>query len=307
MRADGTVHEYCPPEHVASEVDRLIRFHLEHLVRGVSPHIEAAWLHHAFTQIHPFQDGNGRVARTLATLVFIRGGFFPLVVNRDDRTRYIDALESADLGDLAPLTLLFSQIQKRALTKAIGKAVEVRPAATVDEALMATRDMLVDLGKIPKEYLAAQRYAEILLDRTVEGFTKVTSRLTDEIARVGPMYSFQAGTMNHVPLTEIRLIAEKLKYEANVNDFHKSGVITLKAGEVASRIVISFHGVGAAFRGVLVAVAYFQLVEGPAVPLSDDVFRISYLEPQDELLSRFDGWLDRCIIQGIAEWRRTLV
>lgn len=51
----------------------------------VSPEVEAAWLHHRFTQIHPFQDGNGRIARLLASLVFIKAGWFPLVVTRDDR------------------------------------------------------------------------------------------------------------------------------------------------------------------------------------------------------------------------------
>ena len=38
---------------------------------------------------------------------------FPLVVTRDDRTRYIDALELADQGDLSPLVQLFAQLQKR--------------------------------------------------------------------------------------------------------------------------------------------------------------------------------------------------
>ena len=43
------------------------------------PEVEAAWLHHRFGQIHPFQDGNGRVARALATMIFLRAGFVPLV------------------------------------------------------------------------------------------------------------------------------------------------------------------------------------------------------------------------------------
>ncbi len=83
--ADGTIHECCPAEHVASEMDRLVELHQQHDRRKVLPHIEAAWVHHAFTQIHPFQDGNGRVARAVVSLVFIKGGFFPLVVNHDDR------------------------------------------------------------------------------------------------------------------------------------------------------------------------------------------------------------------------------
>lgn len=61
QRPDGSIHEYCPPEHIAAEMDRLVELHAAHHALGVPPEVEAAWLHHAFTQIHPFQDGNGRV------------------------------------------------------------------------------------------------------------------------------------------------------------------------------------------------------------------------------------------------------
>ena len=119
VRPDGLVHEYCPPEQVASEMDRLLAMHQEHGDRGVPPEVEAAWLHHRFAQIHPFQDGNGRVARALATLVMIRAGWFPPVVTDAGRADYIDALGAADAGDLRPLVRLFSGIQVRAFEGAI--------------------------------------------------------------------------------------------------------------------------------------------------------------------------------------------
>ena len=112
-RPDGTLHEYCPPEHVASEMDRLVAFHREHAAHGVGAVTESAWLHHAFAQIHPFQDGNGRVARALASLVLIRADLFPLVVLRGNRDAYISALEEADSGHLLRLTQLFARLQKR--------------------------------------------------------------------------------------------------------------------------------------------------------------------------------------------------
>ncbi len=71
-RLDDSTHDYCPPEHVASEMDRLIEMHGRHCESNVPPEVQAAWLHHGFTQIHPFQDGNGRVARTLASLIYLR-------------------------------------------------------------------------------------------------------------------------------------------------------------------------------------------------------------------------------------------
>ncbi len=121
--ADGAVHEYCPPEQVTVEMERLIEFHDRYLEEEMAPEVLSAWLHHRFTQIHPFQDGNGRVARALASLVLIRAGWFPLVIHRDQHTEYIDACESADRGDLAPLVDLFAAAQRKAFTSALGIAL----------------------------------------------------------------------------------------------------------------------------------------------------------------------------------------
>ena len=72
---DGTVYKYCPPEQVASEMDRLVAIHAQQVLNAVAGEVRAAWLHHRFTQIHPFQDGNGRVARALASLVLVQDVF----------------------------------------------------------------------------------------------------------------------------------------------------------------------------------------------------------------------------------------
>jgi hypothetical protein len=248
------------------------------------------------------------VARTLASLVFIKSDFFPLVVNRDDREKYIDALEKADEGDLSIAIQLFARIQKRALTKAIGGAVDIRPVATVEEALAATRDMLVGLGRIiPKEYLAAKQTAGVLANQATGRLNQVAITLSTDITQVDPGFVFQTVQLG-VPLeNELRLIAEKLRYDPNGKEFHDSRALMLRAAGVKTMIVVSFHGLGAAFRGLLAAAAYFQVDGGSPVALSDDIFRISYQEPQAEAVKRFAKWLDDCLIQGLAQWRRTLV
>jgi Fic family protein len=113
---NGNVYFYCPPEHTASEMDQLVAMHLSH--QDVPPEVEAAWLHHRFTQIHPFQDGNGRVARALASLVLIRAELFPLVVPREEKGIYLESLERADAGDLRSLVLLIARRQEVAFNKA---------------------------------------------------------------------------------------------------------------------------------------------------------------------------------------------
>jgi Fic family protein len=120
-RHDGLIHEYCPPEHVQSEMDRLIFMHNDHIKRGIYPEIESAWLHHRFTQIHPFQDGNGRVARCLASLVLIKYGTFPLLVTLENRVQYIAALEEADNNNLHPLVKFISSSIHQLMDKVLQK------------------------------------------------------------------------------------------------------------------------------------------------------------------------------------------
>jgi Fic family protein len=112
LRSDGMIHRYCSPEQVAFEMDQLIAWHHQHQLQKIPPEVEAVWLHHRFTQIHPFQDGNGRVAWCLASLVFIEARWFPLVLTRDDRAIYVEASEQADRGNLTNLIGLFSKSQK---------------------------------------------------------------------------------------------------------------------------------------------------------------------------------------------------
>lgn len=118
-RGDGTIVRYCPPIQVESEMEMLIRIHSELWEKKVKPVIISAWVHHAFTQIHPFQDGNGRIARLLASLILIRGGLFPFTVKREEKVKYIDALERADLGNPQDLISFFSNIQKRNIENAL--------------------------------------------------------------------------------------------------------------------------------------------------------------------------------------------
>lgn len=119
-REDGVKIEYCPPEHVEAEMDNLVAIYNQAELDGVHPLINATWFHHAFTIIHPFQDGNGRVARLLASLILIKHGLFPFTVLREEaKAKYINALESADIGEPQMLIDYFAEVQKRHIEKAL--------------------------------------------------------------------------------------------------------------------------------------------------------------------------------------------
>lgn len=90
---------------VASDVPELMR----DLLDDVSAHLSdsgraltvAAYLHASLVDIHPFADGNGRVARLLMNMVFLAMGHPPVVIREQDRMAYYGALDAFhDEGDL---------------------------------------------------------------------------------------------------------------------------------------------------------------------------------------------------------------
>ena len=120
-RPDGVVHQYCPPEQVDSELDNLLTWYGEYISQSDVHHplLVAAWLHHRFAQIHPFQDGNGRVTRALVTWHLVQHDHLPIVVTRDDRGDYIDALEAGYDGDLDLLVAFTARLHRRSILQAM--------------------------------------------------------------------------------------------------------------------------------------------------------------------------------------------
>ncbi len=156
---DGKVIMYCPPEHVAAEMDNLVNIFNQQFKKGVHCLILSSWFHHAFTTIHPFQDGNGRVARLLASLIFIRSGYFPFTVLRQEaKVKYIEALEKADEGQPELLVQYFGEVQKRNIQKALNiKEITASSLEEVQKILSKKLDNLeiptIDQEKLDKNRL----------------------------------------------------------------------------------------------------------------------------------------------------------
>lgn len=96
--ADGTIHSYAPADLTPAEMHRLCEELRSEAFANAHPALQAAYAHYAFVVIHPFSDGNGRVARALASIYTLREYSIPLLVMSDQRKDYLSALESADRG-----------------------------------------------------------------------------------------------------------------------------------------------------------------------------------------------------------------
>lgn len=168
-REDGRIIKYCPPIHVDSEMEKLIGTHNELWRQGTNPLVIAAWVHHAFTQIHPFQDGNGRIARLLSSLILIKGLLFPFTVNREEKIKYIDALEKADVGEPQDLVSFFSNIQKRNIEHALNYKSEKKEASIEEIAKLFNAKVDILNSRIQEQHEAVlEKNRRIVFEKVYE-------------------------------------------------------------------------------------------------------------------------------------------
>ena len=318
-RTDGWLHEYCPPEHVQSEMDRLIDTHRDHMQAGVPPEVEAAWLHHRFTQIHPFQDGNGRVARCLANLVFLRAGWFPLLVTRDDLVAYIRALEAADQGDLAPLVDLFAARQRRAFVQGLSISHDVLRERAHEKEIVESATRILERRR--REYQSrVYQTAQALHQVTVERFQQTATEVRGSVQRVDRSYDARESHAEHGAATDswhrfqIVGCARALGYFANMSSYRSWVLLVIKT-EDRAEILLSFHGIGREALGVLgcSAMAYRREPTDSGhtrvdqlQPLSEEIFEFTYVELVEDVKKRFARWLDAVLISGLSFWQRGL-
>jgi len=75
-----------------------------------------AFLHHRFIEIHPFIDGNGRVARLLTNLYLITKGYPTIVLKTEDKRKYYKLLKSSDNGNLSPFVNFIARAVDESIT-----------------------------------------------------------------------------------------------------------------------------------------------------------------------------------------------
>jgi hypothetical protein len=319
-RPGGGLHEYCPPIHVESEIDRLLACLGEY--DKEDPIVVAAWLHHRFTQIHPYQDGNGRVARALTTLVLLRAGLLPLVVDRDLRTGYIHALELADQSQLRPLTEIFARLEQKAILQAL--SIDVDPATSQRERLTAAvvesladkfakrkLQKLAELRSVNGIAVALRQQARSFLDRSL-------TELSSALRELGtPKISISDGGPDHGnaywykhQVAQSASLAGKFANFAE-DHYFVNGQIIVNSEKLS--FIVSFHHVGRELTGIMEATAFSQLdshqnekqpsASANAVSLcSVEPFVFAQTTMITEIADAFDRWLDVSLAIAMKEF-----
>ncbi|GGK27736.1 hypothetical protein GCM10007962_22490 [Yeosuana aromativorans] len=96
--------EFSNISEIDSNIDSLILWINEELkTQEMHPALIAVIFHYKLVLIHPFSDGNGRLARIIASLILLSFNFPPPIITESDRFEYIVSLRNADSGDIKPL------------------------------------------------------------------------------------------------------------------------------------------------------------------------------------------------------------
>lgn len=319
-RPDGSSHEYCPPIHVPSEMENLLAWLSGYATED--PIIVAAWLHHRFTQIHPYQDGNGRVARAITTLVLLRSELLPLVIDRDLRVEYIDALESADRGQLSALATVFARLERTAILQALSvdADAEVSHQKTLTSAVIESlaakfnkrrEAKSAELRKVNDIAASLRALAHQVIGNSLDELRQPVSEMAEPQVFIldggpdhgnGHWYRYEVGTS-----------AREAGKVANLSEAHYFVKASFRADRERLVFVTSFHHVGRELSGIMEATAFRQLESFEDAEDRESVlqsFSVCSVEPfvftyrtkEEDIHEAFSRWLDQAIAVALKEF-----
>lgn len=145
------------------------------------PLITSGYIHHRFVEIHPFIDGNGRVARLLTNMYLIRHGYPPVILKVENRKIYYASLMDGDRGDLGPLINF--------IARAMNESLSLYLSIFGDDDDLIPLGELADLSPYSQEYLSL-RARQGMLDAVKVGNSWHSTR------RALQEYSVKHGKIN---------------------------------------------------------------------------------------------------------------
>lgn len=191
---DGKVHAYAPVDRTASEMQRLVDELRSDEFSSAHPVLQASYAHYAFVLIHPFADGNGRVARALASVYTYRAESIPLLILSETRNSYIDTLTEADDSNYQPfVSFIFERaLDAIRLTSMSLSAAEVPP---LESSLESFKRIFVTRGGYTHQEVDSAGYA------LVDLISEELNRQGNEIAKSGEIHiAVSAEKRNDYPI-----------------------------------------------------------------------------------------------------------
>lgn len=180
----GEMHYYASPEETPIKMAELMTWYNEAKENSaIHPLVLAAVFHHEFVAIHPFDDGNGRMARILMNLILLQKNFPVIVVKKDDRNNYYGVLSQADNGIYIPLVSYMAELLKHSLDIYLRgiRGEDIEEKDDIDKEIALFKQSLQgDLNvKVLKSEETVRRAVENVVEPLVNYFMVKSEKLND--------------------------------------------------------------------------------------------------------------------------------
>jgi len=143
--SDGSVHAYAPVDLTAEEMHRLCIELNSNEFLAAHPILQASYAHYGLVVIHPFADGNGRVARALGSVFTYRSSSVPLLILVGNRENYLDSLMAADAGNYQPFVDFILERGLDAI-RLFDESIRAATAPSVDDTVAKLKGLFVTRG-----------------------------------------------------------------------------------------------------------------------------------------------------------------
>jgi Fic family protein len=257
---------------------------------GVRGLLAAAAAHTWFVTIHPFIDGNGRVARLLMNLTLMRYGYPIAIISKEDRLRYYDTLETSQSSDLTPFVGLLVECIEESLEEyeaAAKEQIEQRHWAQS----LANEFTQPERVRSENEYEVWRNAMELL-----KSYFRQTVSLIDQAVDYGGVFFKDFGGLEFEKYSVLRQGASAKRTWFLRVDFRR--------GETAARYLLFFGHASHKMRkrcSVTLHVAreeppnsyFYQRHEELADTRGPDLVEIGYDMPRERFVVRPRGGLPR--------------
>ncbi len=197
ITATGEEFTYASPEETSAMMFDLVKWFNEEASKGeLSPVELASLLHYRYIRIHPFEDGNGRIARLLINYVMLRYGYPMIIIKSAQKSDYLSALRKADINvgftpsDGATATLEqiapFVEYMEQQLAWSLDVAIRAAKGESINEDEDWKKKLTLQLG----DKKGAPRRTKELSDKIVSNvFIPLTNKIKEEISQFFPLFA----------------------------------------------------------------------------------------------------------------------
>ncbi len=255
--------DFEPPKEIPRLMNELINWLNNHIdppkrkkhQYDLHPLIIATGFHAQFIKIHPFGDGNGRMARILTNLILMLCGYVPAIVRLEKRKIYYNALNASTLDNPEPLAEFIGEECIHSLEIAIkaAKGATIDEPEDIDKKLNLLDQKIKGTGEeeviIEKNKEVTHELFEHMVLPLVRKTMEKLMRFKNYFNKIIFTYSINGAGRTHSETDTIekdikhiwynkKSDINEFKLECKLSDFKKTGIDTFN---VQRRIIIKFN------------------------------------------------------------------